>query len=155
MGHQNKRAAKWVAFAASGLGSGYAPWAPGTVTSALTALWLLLFPPANQLLHGLLGILIAGLGVPLAAEAERRSGRKDPGFITIDEVSGQWFALSFVALTPLNVLLGFLLFRLFDIWKPGWVGRAGHLPGGWGVMADDWLAGWLANGILLLVVHFL
>jgi len=70
----------------------------------------------------------------------------------IDEVAGQWISLFAIPFSPLAVLLAFIFFRLFDVLKPGIVDRAQHLPGGWGIMADDVLAGILANLLLRLVM---
>ena len=71
------------------------------------------------------------------------AARKDPQFVVIDEVSGQHLTYA-LALAPLNwkyLLLGFILFRVFDIWKPFPARQAESLPGGLGIMADDWIAG--------------
>jgi phosphatidylglycerophosphatase A len=70
---------------------------------------------------------------------------EDPSQAVIDEVAGQWIALFAIPASPLAVLLAFILFRIFDILKPGLVDRAQRLPGGWGIMADDVLAGVFAN----------
>ena len=95
---------------------------------------------------------------PLAALIRRRSlesglqterakispAKKDPQFVVIDEVSGQMLTYLPLPLAPLNwkyLLLGFILFRVFDIWKPFPARQAESLPGGWGIMADDWIAG--------------
>jgi phosphatidylglycerophosphatase A len=74
----------------------------------------------------------------------REAGREDPGFVVVDEVAGQWIAL--IALRPdwRHALLGLLLFRLFDIWKPWPVRRLEELPEGTGIMLDDVAAGVLA-----------
>ncbi len=88
-------------------------------------------------------ILIAILGVWASSRAAKFSSLKDPQFVVIDEVSGQLLTYV-VALAPLNwkyLLLGFILFRVFDIWKPFPARQAESLPGGWGIMADDWIAG--------------
>jgi phosphatidylglycerophosphatase A len=98
--------------------------------------------------------VIAALGVWSATTAARFWSVSDPQRVVIDEVSGQH--LTYVlALAPLNwkyLLLGFILFRVFDIWKPFPARQAESLPGGWGIMADDWVAGiyaaiglWLAR----------
>jgi phosphatidylglycerophosphatase A len=73
----------------------------------------------------------------------RASGRKDPGLVVIDEVAGQWLTLAFATgFNPKAYAIGFLLFRLFDIWKPFPVRRLEKLePEGWGIMADDLGAG--------------
>jgi phosphatidylglycerophosphatase A len=90
--------------------------------------------------------LISALGIWAAGCEERASGRKDPQHVVIDEVSGQLIAFV-AALAPLNwkyCVAGFILFRAFDIAKPFPVRQAESLPGGWGIMADDWLAGLFA-----------
>jgi phosphatidylglycerophosphatase A len=101
-------------------------------------------------------VLIALIGVASAGRVARFARKKDPQFVVIDEVSGQLFTFLF-ALAPLNwkyLLLGFILFRVFDIWKPFPARQAESLPGGWGIMADDWIAAvyaaigiWIARGL--------
>jgi phosphatidylglycerophosphatase A len=91
-------------------------------------------------------VIVSALGVWAAGCEERASGRKDPQHVVIDEVSGQLIAFV-AALAPLNwkyCMAGFILFRAFDIAKPFPVRQAESLPGGWGIMADDWLAGLFA-----------
>jgi phosphatidylglycerophosphatase A len=95
-------------------------------------------------------IIVAALGVYVSSKVERHYGKSDPQFVVIDEVSGQLIALSF-PFTVLNWkswLLGFILFRVFDIWKPFPARRAESLHGGWGIMADDWVAGIYAGLVL-------
>jgi phosphatidylglycerophosphatase A len=115
----------------------------------------------------ILTIVIAVIGVWSASRAAKFWQIKDPQRVVIDEVSGQHLALligcgvplwwkaaaspavdasfGFISLSsPLNwkyLLAGFILFRLFDIWKPFPARQAESLPGGWGIMADDWVAG--------------
>ena len=92
---------------------------------------------------GAAAIFMALLGVWASSKAAKFSGLQDPQFVVIDEVSGQLLTYV-VALAPLNwkyLLLGFILFRVFDIWKPFPARQAESLPGGWGIMADDWIAG--------------
>ena len=82
-------------------------------------------------------------------------GRKDPGHIVIDEVAGQWITLA--GATVFNWkswILGFLLFRLFDIWKPPPVRQLEKLPGGTGIMADDLMAGVYGAVVLYLAGYF-
>jgi phosphatidylglycerophosphatase A len=114
-----------------------------------------------------LALLTGAIGVWSASRASRFWNVKDPQCVVIDEVSGQhltlllgfavpiWWRPSDIPLTGfpfglitvrsvLNwkyLLLGFILFRLFDIWKPFPARQAESLPGGWGIMADDWMAG--------------
>ena len=99
---------------------------------------------------------VSALGVLASNRVVRHSGIKDPQFVVIDEVSGQLIALSlpFVVLNWKSWLLGFLLFRLFDIWKPFPARQAESLPGGWGIMADDWIAGIYAALVLVVAQRF-
>ena len=124
-------------------------------------------------------ILLGLAGVWAAHRAADYSGIKDPQFVVIDEVAGQHLTLVlplipiampslqshmdfsvyaiFAALSLVNwkyLLAGFLLFRLFDIWKPYPIKNLENLPGGWGVMADDWLAGVYAAILLRAALHF-
>jgi phosphatidylglycerophosphatase A len=125
-----------------------------------------------------LTLFIAGLGIWASDRVAKRFHEKDPQYVVIDEVSGQHLTLllgcgipvwwraaeSYWNTTPLGLitlrsalnwkylLLGFILFRVFDIWKPFPARQAESLPGGWGIMADDWIAGiyaaiglWLAR----------
>jgi phosphatidylglycerophosphatase A len=125
-----------------------------------------------------LTLFIAILGVWASDRVSQRFHEKDPQYVVIDEVSGQHLTLllgcgipvwwrvaeSYWNATPLGLitlraalnwkylLLGFILFRVFDIWKPFPARQAESLPGGWGIMADDWIAGiyaaiglWLAR----------
>src|SRR5579864_6254988 len=104
----------------------------------------------------LFGVAVALFGVWVSNHVATWDRSKDPQFIVIDEVSGQLFTFLF-ALAPLNwkyLLLGFILFRVFDIWKPFPARQAESLPGGWGIMADDWIAAvyaaigiWIARGL--------
>ena len=126
-------------------GIGFLPFAPGTFASLLAAL-VFFFIPASQNLWILLPSIVLSivLGVWSGGEMEKDYGQ-DPSSAVIDEVAGQWIALAALPGRPLVVLTAFILFRVFDILKPGPVDRAQRLPGGWGIMADDVLAGVLAN----------
>jgi phosphatidylglycerophosphatase A len=88
-------------------------------------------------------LLVAIVGVYVAGKVERYAGKTDPQFVVIDEVSGQLIPFSFplILLNWKSWLLGFILFRVFDIWKPFPARQAEALHGGWGIMADDWIAG--------------
>jgi phosphatidylglycerophosphatase A len=104
----------------------------------------------------ILVLIVAATGVIVAGNVERDSGVTDPQFVVIDEVSGQLIALClpFIVLNWKSWLLGFILFRVFDIWKPFPARQAESLPGGWGIMADDWIAG-VYVGLVLLGVQAL
>jgi phosphatidylglycerophosphatase A len=106
----------------------------------------------------LIAIVIAIIGVIVSTRAARYAQNKDPQWIVIDEVSGQLLTYClFFWVLPLNWkswLLGFILFRLFDIWKPFPARQLERLPGGWGIMADDWMAGVYAAILLRVALHF-
>jgi len=136
-----------VLFLATGAGSGYAPVAPGTAGAVVG---VLLWAAAVWGLGASWGVLLAGLvaisalGVWSAGRAEALLSHDDSR-ITIDEVAGVWLALMLLPARLDVVLVGFVLFRIFDIWKPFPVRAAEALPGGLGVMADDLVAGLYAN----------
>ncbi len=128
---------------------GSAPLAPATAGSAVVVLvgWFL---PVPALWVTLLLILAgSALAVWSAGEAEATLGH-DAKPIVIDEVVGQSLALLFVPHHPLAFFAAFLLFRVFDILKPLGAREIQRLPGGWGVVADDVVAGLTACGVFHL-----
>ena len=146
---------------ASGLGSGLSPFAPGTVGSLLTALCLLPSLGIAATIHWWAWTGAVCVAIWSAEEAGRRWGVVDHPAIVIDEVVGLWLAVLIpLTLIPLPIehrvwlLLGaFALFRVFDIAKPwpvSWLERS--LSGGWGVVADDLMAGAMAGLCLTLSV---
>jgi phosphatidylglycerophosphatase A len=105
----------------------------------------------------LLGLVIVLLlpAIRSATETARLVGKKDPGIIVIDEVLGQWVALLGASAKGWKVLLaGFLLFRLFDIWKPWPVRQLEKLPEGTGIVVDDLAAGLYGALILYIGAQF-
>jgi phosphatidylglycerophosphatase A len=146
-----------TAFLAFGFGSGLAPKAPGTFgTLAALPILLLLAPFHMSPWFGLFLLATFGLGIYLCDTTADALGVHDHGGIVWDEFVGLWITFWGVALTPLSLVLGFALFRLFDIVKPfpiRWLDK--KVPGGLGIMIDDVLAGvfaWLAlQGILILL----
>lgn len=127
---------------------GYAPVAPGTAGSLVGVALVAAIgrlPAEGWVLSSLLAVLVAATflaGAWAAARAEKFFGRTDPGQVVIDEVAGQmttfllWPGASFAWL-----IAGFVLFRAFDVLKPFPAGRAERVPGGWGIMLDDLVAG--------------
>jgi phosphatidylglycerophosphatase A len=98
-------------------------------------------------------VIVFAVGCWAAAEIAKASATKDPSEIVIDEVAGQWLVLLGAALDPLSCALAFLLFRIFDIWKPwpvSWADR--HLAGGLGIMLDDILAAVFAVLVLSILL---
>jgi phosphatidylglycerophosphatase A len=133
---------------ATGLGSGYAPFAPGTAGSLVG---LALFWPVSHLpLAGqaLATTLVFALGVAAAGHVARRIGIEDPGLVVADEVVGMWVSLLGLPLTGVTAVAGFVLFRVFDVFKPYPARDLERLPGGWGIMCDDVMAGVYANLLL-------
>jgi phosphatidylglycerophosphatase A len=137
---------------ATGFGSGYAPFAPGTAGSALG---VLLFWPLQKLALApqvTLAAVLFLVGVAAASHVARRVGQEDPSIVVWDEVIGMWVSLLALPFRPRIVILGFVLFRLLDVVKPYPARDFERLPGGWGIMADDVMAGIYANLILRVVL---
>jgi phosphatidylglycerophosphatase A len=143
---------------ATWFGCGYAPVAPGTAGSAaavLIAMALARWGGLSPVHFALMGAALFLPAVWAAGKAEEAFARKDPGQVVVDEVLGQWIALAGArTLVPESWLAAFLLFRIFDIWKPWPVRRLERLPGGWGINADDAMAGVYAALVLLLAGWF-
>lgn len=168
-----RTAGDYVALTLATCGVGLLPVAPGTWGSLVgVGLYLIARVVRVEVLAGgpargwsaaqldalqtaTLLVLISAItltGVWAATRAEKLLGRKDPGAVVIDEVAGQLITFAFV---PFNssawvVVLGFVLFRFFDIWKPYPVRRLESLESGLGIMADDVLAGFYAATALAL-----
>lgn len=136
---------------------GFIPGAPGTYGSlATTILFFLIFQLTGNIhpaYHLSAVALITVAGVLASALISRCTGEEDPSFIVIDEVAGQLLTFLFLPVNFLNLVLGFVLFRIFDMWKPFPIRKLESLPHGIGVMADDLLAGVYGNVILQLVNH--
>lgn len=135
---------------ASGFGSGYSPVAPGTAGSLLALIIWWLVPPFLWMRVSLLALSLF-LGVWSSTQAEKKWGH-DNGKIVIDEVAGMWISLLFLPKVFLVYLIAFLLFRAMDIIKPLGARHIQNLKGGWGVVADDVLAGIYANVLCQIVV---
>ncbi len=138
---------------ATWFGCGYFPWGPGTagslaavlIAAALSARGL------GRIQLCFLILLLTGPAIWAATRTARILGRKDPGAVVVDEVLGQWITLlGAPGRSWKTFLAGFVLFRLFDIWKPWPVRSLEHLPEGTGIVADDLGAGVYAAFILYL-----
>lgn len=133
---------------------GHFPIAPGTAGSAAAlvlyaALRIVGVPPAADL--GVI-VLLFVVGCWAGSVAERHYGRTDPGAVVLDEVIGMLLTLWLIPVTSVGALVGFLLFRLFDIVKPFPARQCERLHGGLGIMADDAVAGIYGNLALHLIV---
>lgn len=143
-------------FIAAGFGSGWLPKAPGTWGSlaSLPAAWLLM------LYVGIGGLAIASLvilalGCYVSALVLPAMESDDPGWIVIDEWAGQWTAIAIIAvffgITFVTIISAFIVFRLFDIFKPFPIRQIEHIgPAWWSIMADDLLAGIMGAVVVVL-----
>ncbi len=146
---------KWHKMIASFGGIGYIGKGGGTVAAVVCCIiWMIL--PAGILTNFrqvFFTILVCILGVWSSNKVEAIWG-KDDKKVVIDEVAGMMITLLFVPISPLNIGIGLVLFRFFDIAKPLFIRNAEQLPKGWGVMADDVLAGIYAHILLFLSIQF-
>lgn len=155
---KNKKGIKYriLEFFATWFYSGKSRFAPGTCGSLAT----LPFVYVIAYFYGFYGVLsfaalVSVFGIPIADAYAKAIDQKDPGEIVIDETAGQSIALLFAGTNLYLYVLGFALFRLFDITKPfpvGWADR--KVPGGLGIMLDDILAGIIGGAILYGVTYY-
>jgi phosphatidylglycerophosphatase A len=143
---------------ATWFGCGYSPKAPGTVGSvAALGIGIALheFAGFSQWQFAALAVLMLIPAVWAAGAVADASGVKDPQFVVIDEVIGQWITLAgAVSYNWKSYLAALALFRLFDIFKPPPVRQLEALPGGWGINFDDVMAGVYGALVLLLAGRF-
>ena len=146
--------------------SGLSPKASGTVGTIaslpLGIAILMFFPPLTLFL---LTVLITILAVKSINQYEKETGTHDSKIIVIDELAGLWLAFSlsipeqikeFSDEVILAIILNFVLFRLFDIWKPSVIGKIDkNVSGGLGVMGDDILAGLVAGILTAMIIHYI
>ena len=143
-------------FIASGAYTGYLPKAPGTWGSLLgVGLWVGLHGLELPVYAGVIAVIFI-VGTACAGSAEKILDRGDPGIVVIDEIVGQLIALAAAPFNPIAALLGFALFRVFDILKPfpaNWLDK--HIHGGLGIMLDDVVAGLYALLVLQILWRFI
>lgn len=141
-------------FIATAGGIGYLPIAPGTWAAGVTAFfWFLYFKYFPEIVTWqiviLLIIIVAGIycSGKIASKNE-----KDPSHIVIDEVAGMIVTLLLIPPSLINIITGFILFRLFDIAKPLGIKKMEAFRNGWGIMLDDILAGIYSNILLRFLI---
>jgi phosphatidylglycerophosphatase A len=142
-----------VLFLAFGFGSGLVKKAPGTFGTVAAIPLYILFAQADWLVYSVLTVLVTGIGVWLCGAAAEKLGEHDFGGIVWDEIAGLLITLWLVPFSWQNLLAGFVLFRLFDIFKPWpikWIDQKIH--GGLGIMLDDVLAAVFAGAVLLWLI---
>ncbi len=130
---------------------GYLPWIPGTYASVVTCALVYFVPSTFANLFFCAGVVLFSI---VCVNLYRYEGT-DPGYIVIDEFAGMCVTLAGHHITMRNVIIGFVLFRLLDIWKPFPIRWFEGLKGGYGVVADDVIAGIFASMILLVLGLFL
>jgi phosphatidylglycerophosphatase A len=154
-----ERAPLWAKLVATFFGAGLLHPGPGTWGSAATVLmwWVVSrwIPTSSQAVTAAgLALIAVLIGIPAATQISRATGLKDPQFVVIDEVAGQLIAFIAAPVTWKSLLLGFILFRGFDIVKPWPVRNLERLPEGTGIVIDDVGAGLYALAVMQIVLHF-
>ncbi len=139
---------------ATGLGLGYSPVAPGTAGSILAVVSAYFLIKGNIVILLIATLVVTAIGTYSSTFVENDLGSEDPSIVVIDEIAGMWISLIFLPVTPWLYLSAFVLFRLFDVVKPFPINSLQKLPGGWGIMFDDVLAGIYSLLILQLWLHF-
>ena len=144
---------KWLLLIATYFNIGRISKAPGTMaTLATIPLWWIL-SQLGPVLYMIITILLVPVGIIAAQAYESQSGSHDAQEIVIDEVVGFLITMAWVPLTWQSVVIGFLLFRFFDIVKPPPIKQLDEkVPGGLGVMVDDIAAG-IVSGIIMQVLY--
>ena len=145
-----------IHFLSLGLGSGLSPFAPGT---AGTLMAVLLYIPLSMLpLTSYVAVLIIGslAGIYLCEKTSKKLGGHDHPAIVWDEFLGFWLTMLFSPSGWMWIVIGFVLFRLFDIWKPWPISVIDHkVKGGFGIMLDDLVAGAYALVVLQLLNYYI
>jgi phosphatidylglycerophosphatase A len=143
---------------ATWFGCGYFPWGPGTIgalAGLLIAIGLHTYWGMGRLALLAAALILLAPAIWASTNTARLAGKSDPGIVVVDEVLGQWVTL--LGATVFNwkaLAAGFVLFRLFDIWKPWPVREFEKLPAGTGIVADDLAAGIYAALILYIGGRF-
>ena len=132
--------------------AGNSPIAPGTVSSLMAAIiGFLININFGSDITFLIAVLTGFVSLNFSNVYIKNKSSKDPKEVVIDEFSGQMIATSAAGLSPLFNVFAFILFRVFDILKPGIISKAEKLDGAIGIMMDDWLAGIFSAIILFLL----
>ncbi|OGS18094.1 MAG: hypothetical protein A2219_07655 [Elusimicrobia bacterium RIFOXYA2_FULL_50_26] len=140
---------------ATGFGAGYFPVAPGTAGTLVGALIYLLLAAAHPGLTLAAAAVIIAIAIPVSGAAQQAFGTHDDKRIVIDEIAGFLVAVAWLPQTFAVGILAFALFRFFDVAKPLFIRSSQRLPGGWGIVADDILAGVITNILLQATNYFI
>ena len=146
----NRLIAEWIGTV---FNIGKLPLAPGTWSSLAASLtWFFLFDSVSPIILPIITILLFITGIIACEKIINDTKEKDPSRIVIDEWVGQWIAFTFMPVNISILVIGLILFRIFDIFKPFPVKSMEKLSGGWGIMMDDVIAGIMAY-ILLYAIN--
>ncbi len=146
---------KVIIFIATGAGLGKIPFAPGTFGTLAGILFVLFFKFLNPLNMTLYVVILIILSILFADLAEKILKTKDPGCIVIDEIAGYVVTMTGIYLSVYTIVLGFIIFRLFDIMKPFPVNYfEKNFKGGPGIVLDDLVAGLLSSLVLRILIIF-
>jgi len=140
---------------AMGFGTGLAPQAPGTFGTLATLPFILLTASQNLSVKITILLIICVCGIWLCGQSARALGSHDHGSIVWDEIAGFYLTMLFCSVNWKTLMLGFVLFRIFDIIKPWPIKYLDkHVHGGLGIMLDDIVAGLLSGVVLMLLLSF-
>lgn len=148
-----------ILFIAEGFGLGRIPFAPGTWGSlwGIPLGWLLWHFHTSWWQCLVIALVMFVIGVPICGRGAILRGKKDPGSVVWDEIAAFPIVYAFVPIDENNLwivlIAGFVLFRIFDIWKPPPVRQCDKLTGGFGIMIDDTVAALYATGGLWLLTR--
>ncbi|MCD6379530.1 phosphatidylglycerophosphatase A [bacterium] len=142
-----------ITFFGSFFYTGFFPFAPATFATLIWAVCYLFIPPVGWIFHLIALIVMLPVSIYIAEVMEGYFGH-DASVIVIDEFVGMQVTFFAIAPSPLTVLIGFLLFRIFDIAKPFPIDKSQRIKGGYGVVVDDVIAGLYSYIILKVIMKY-
>ncbi len=145
---------RWIKMMSTFFYIGYAPFAPGTLAS-LAGMVLALVLGGQTAVYLICLAVVTGTGFAVSGDMERIEGKKDPGYIVIDEVAGIMIACFLLPMTAAVAWTTFFLFRAFDMFKIYPANRCEALGGSRGIMMDDIVAGLYTNLIMRVALFFI
>ncbi|MBN1498750.1 MAG: phosphatidylglycerophosphatase A [Spirochaetes bacterium] len=149
---------RWIIFLATGFYSGLCPKAPGTAGSFAAMVIYCIMGAVFKEKTGVIIACVFAIGllpaIIISDSAEKIFNEKDPQKVVIDEFFGLWITFVFVPFSFKVALIGFVLFRIFDICKPFPINYLQRIKGGLGIMIDDLLAGLYVRIIFALLLYF-
>ncbi|VAX36380.1 Phosphatidylglycerophosphatase A [hydrothermal vent metagenome] len=144
---------KFIKLSSTFFNIGYSPFAPGTAASAAGALIAILLQN-HPLLYIVLFIVITRIGFLVSGKMEELEGKKDPGCVVIDEISGIMISFFLIPITWPTVVITFFLFRAFDMFKIYPANKLEDMGGARGIMMDDIMAGVYTNIVMQIAVRW-